>query len=141
MAFNAILKLIASPSVCAREKVGGGWGGEREIDRQTDRKTARETKRDRERKRETERDRETETERELGKFKIRENSSNNFCNEHCNINKLKKKLEFRFSSSTKSCFIRLDESPFKMMKNAFYFIITAFSFSRHLSFCLDLSVM
>ena len=56
MAFNAILKLIASPSVCAREKVGGG-GGEREIDRQTDRKTARETKRDRERQRDRDRER------------------------------------------------------------------------------------
>ena len=55
MAFNAILKLIASPSVCAREKVGGG--GEREIDRQTDRKTARETKRDRERQRDRDRER------------------------------------------------------------------------------------
>ena len=136
MAFNAILKLIASPSVCAREKVGGG-GGVR--DRQTDRQTERQ--RERQRETERERERQRETERESGKFKIRENSSNNFCNEHCNINKLKKKLEFRFSSSTKSCFIRLDESPFKMMKNAFYFIITAFSFSRHLSFCLDLSVM
>ena len=54
MAFNAILKLIASPSVCAREKVGGV---EREIDRQTDRKTARETKRDRERQRDRDRER------------------------------------------------------------------------------------
>ena len=120
--------------MCVWERESGG-GGDREISRQTDRKTARETKRDREKERDRER------QRELGKFKIRENSWNNFCNEHYDINKLKKKHEFGFSSSTKSCFIRLDECLFKMMKNAFYFIITAFSFSRYLSFCLDLLVM
>ena len=56
MAFNAILKLIASPSVCAREKVGGG-GGER--DRQTDRQ--KDSERDKERQRETERQRQRES--------------------------------------------------------------------------------
>ena len=122
--------------VCEREREWrGGGGGQR--DKQTDRQ--KDSERDKERQRERKRQRERQ--RELGKFKIRENSWNNFCNEHYDINKLKKKLEFGFSSSTKSCFIRLDECLFKMMKNAFYFIITAFSFSRYLSFCLDLLVM
>ena len=60
MAFNAILKLIASPSVCAREKVGGWGGGER--DRQTDRH--KDSERDKERQREKERDRERQRDRD-----------------------------------------------------------------------------
>ena len=59
VAFNAILKLIASPSVCAREKVGGGGGGG-ERDRQTDRQ--KDSERDKERQREKERDRERQRE-------------------------------------------------------------------------------
>ena len=61
VAFNAILKLIASPSVCAREKVGGGgWeGGGGERDRQTDRQ--KDSERDKERQRETERQRQRES--------------------------------------------------------------------------------
>ena len=58
MAFNAILKLIASPSVCAREKVGGGEERDRQTDRQKD------SERDKERQREKERDRERQRDRD-----------------------------------------------------------------------------
>ena len=37
---------------------------------------------------------------------------------------------------TKTCFIKLNESP-KKMKNTFYFILKAFLFSRYLNFCAD----
>ena len=34
-----------------------------------------------------------------------------------------------------------NESPLKMMENAFYFILKLFWFSRYLNFCLDILVM
>ena len=37
----------------------------------------------------------------------------------------------------KNCVIYFIEGPLKMMKNAFYFILKALSFSRYLRFCLD----
>ena len=43
--------------------------------------------------------------------------------------------------SNKILFIRFNQSPFKMMKNAFYFFLQAFSFPRYLNFCLDFLVM
>ena len=44
-------------------------------------------------------------------------------------------------SPKKHCVICFNESPSKMMRNAFYFIIKAFSLSRYLNFCLDVLVM
>ena len=37
-----------------------------------------------------------------------------------------------------NCF---NESPLKIMENAFYFILKLFSFSRYFNFCLDFLVM
>ena len=34
-----------------------------------------------------------------------------------------------------------NESPLKIMKNAFYFTLKVFSFSRYLTFCLDFLIM
>ena len=42
---------------------------------------------------------------------------------------------------SKICFIFFNKSILEMMKNAFYFIIKAFSFFRFLNFCLDFLVM
>ena len=41
----------------------------------------------------------------------------------------------------KNCFISFNKSLLKTMKNSFYFILTAFSFSRYLSFSPGLLVM
>ena len=43
--------------------------------------------------------------------------------------------------SEKVCFICFNEGPLKIMKNAFYLILKAFSFSRYFNFCLDFLVM
>ena len=50
-------------------------------------------------------------------------------------------LKVRLSTSKKKCFICFNGSPLKMMKNAIYFILKAFSFSRYLIFCLDFLFM
>ena len=51
-------------------------------------------------------------------------------------------LKVGLSPSKKIYVICFIESPLKMMKNAFYFILkNLFSFSRYLSFCHDFSVM
>ena len=50
-------------------------------------------------------------------------------------------LKVGVSPSKKIIFISLNESPLKMMKNAFYFILKLFSFSRYLNFCLGILVM
>ena len=46
-------------------------------------------------------------------------------------------LKVRLASPQKSYFICFNESPLKMVKNAFYFIIKAYFFSRSLDLCLD----
>ena len=50
-------------------------------------------------------------------------------------------IKVGLSPSKKMCIICLIESHLKMMKNAFYFILKALSFSRYLSFCPGFLVM
>ena len=45
------------------------------------------------------------------------------------------------SPSKKKFFICFYDSSSKVMKNAFYFILKLFSFSRYLNFCFDFSGM
>ena len=53
----------------------------------------------------------------------------------CNVNHaLKGALSVQRQFLTNEC-------PFKMMKNAFYFILKALLFSGYLNFCLDFLVM
>ena len=56
------------------------------------------------------------------------------CHEHFGI---LKNIKFELSSSKKLGFICFNESPLKMMNNAFYFILKAFLFLRDLQFCPD----
>ena len=50
-------------------------------------------------------------------------------------------FESRILTLQKVVFISINESPLKMMKYAFYFMLEAFSFLRYLHFCLDTLVM
>ena len=45
------------------------------------------------------------------------------------------------SLSKKNLFIYFTESPFKMMKNAFYFTLKALFVLKYLNFCLDILVV
>ena len=56
------------------------------------------------------------------------------CHEHFGI---LKNIKFEQSSSKKLGFICFNESPLKMMNNAFYFILKVFLFLRDLQFCPD----
>ena len=51
------------------------------------------------------------------------------------------KVKVGLSPSKKFRFICFNESPLKMMKNAFYFILKLFFFSKYLNFCLDILVI
>ena len=60
----------------------------------------------------------------------------NFRNSHC----LRSTLKSDSHLPKKILFICFNERPSKMIKNAFYFILKVFSFSRYLHFCLDILV-
>ena len=55
------------------------------------------------------------------------------------LNSFKPKLQLKGALSGLIQFLAI-ESPFKIMKTAFYFTSKLFSFSRHLNFYLDVSV-
>ena len=52
-----------------------------------------------------------------------------------------KTLKIGLSPSENICVARFIESPLKIMKNAFYFMLKAFLFSRYLRFYHDFLVM
>ena len=51
------------------------------------------------------------------------------------------RVSFGPSLSKKNCVLYFIESPLKMMKNVFYFIVKALSFSKYLTFYHDFLVM
>ena len=50
-------------------------------------------------------------------------------------------FKVRLPPSKENCVICFNEGPFKMMKNAFYFILKVFLFSRYLNFYHDFLVI
>ena len=58
-----------------------------------------------------------------------------------NKNNTYNNIKVGLSPSKKNYFICFNESPLKMMKNAFYFILKAPFVLKYLNFCLDFLVM